>query len=283
MNGRDPGVAQERDGNRRVSIAHSRAANRSSERWMLAALLAVGAVACGRMVSDVAEPAPPTDAGTDSPGPRPDANSDVPEDASGILEGTDDATTAEAGAGPDATTSGAMDAGNSDSANPGDANNLGDTEAQGGDGGDGASTPISCSETTSCASPLSLGSRPGGEGTNSGNVGQSAANSGWYQLEITQPPAGLPSEYPVIVDVLFQYAAGTDFGLEVYLNTDGPPVTCSQPEVLLTGDAGADLATSFQFNPDLQPVRAWITVHVLAQPGSQCLTGAEWSFQIYID
>jgi hypothetical protein len=79
---------------------------------------------------------------------------------------------------------------------------------------------------------------------------------------------------------------GMEFDLEVYSTTaesgqvPTPPTTCSQPVASPTGDAGEPQIVTFTL-PDtgLDPT-AWVTIHVIAKPGSQCMTGEGYRLDI---
>jgi hypothetical protein len=235
---------------------------------VLAVLIGIGAAACGGAVSNAVEQGHQADAGTDGRGAGLDATSGEPEDAPGVVDAGADATNGGDDADADAT-SGSADAG--DAADAEDATDAAD-----------ANVPISCAETATCAAPISLGTIWGGvsSGVNEGTNAH-GDHSDWYQVKIEPypPPAASSSEVSVVI--YFQSPPGLEFDLDVYLTTtEDPPVTCSQPVSSSTGDAGALQTIGFQF-PDTQTiVLGWVTIHVIAKPGSQCATGAVWGLQL---
>ena len=143
-----------------------------------------------------------------------------------------------------------------------------------------ASVPIPCTETATCATAVPLGTIWGGLAGGINEQTQTwGAHSEWYQVTIVQydPPMG----DTIYVDVLLDPLVGVAFDLEVYfVATPGQPGVCSQPLASPTGDAGAAQQVKFSFPNNGAKTLGFVTIHVIAKPGAQCVTGQSYYLDI---
>lgn len=241
--------------------------------WALLALFGLAGGACGGS-TQTETPPPRVDGGIDSGVTVADAAPDTGENASGVADGGFDGTGAHSGDAAADVIDTVQEDGGGDAADATDAANGADAED--------ASVPIPCSETATCAAPVSLGTIWGGvQGGINETVATYGDHSEWYQVAIDsyQPPV----DDDVNVAIYFESLADVEFDVDVYLTTipSQPPVTCSQPIVSSIGDGGVAQPLQFSF-PDrgLSGPLAWVTIHVIAKPGSQCMTGDSYWLQL---
>jgi hypothetical protein len=246
---------------------------------LFGALIGVAAAACGKWASEVTEPMGSDAGSVDAAAPGSDASPKAPLDASdtdawsNAMDAGMDGGTAASGA-DDARAPEAGDA-NSGDADAADADDAAD--------GEDGNVPISCTETSTCAAPISLGSIWGGviSGSNE-TAGTSGASSGWYQVEIQPYPPPAVSNAQVNVTVSIEPPAGMEFDLAVYFTAPADyPSACATPTGTSVGDAGALQAVKLSFpNTDVGGISGWLTIHVSAKPGSQCFTGETFSLEV---
>jgi hypothetical protein len=205
------------------------------------------------------------DGGLDGGRAAADAASE-PDDASGGSDsGSDSATAQSEDAGTDAS-SVTDDGGGSDDADAADATDAADSA-------ESADASIPCDESATCANPINLGTIWGGV---IGGVNEQAATEGnrsdWYLVEIYEYQGAVSSDGGVHVGITIAPPAGLEFDLEVYLSTaPNYPGTCTQVAGS-SSDAGAGQQQTVNFSfPDTEDeVLGWVTIHVIAKPGSRC-------------